>query len=90
MADAYSPGTAIGLGTDNANIAAEIDKTVLRTEADTNFCRAIGCVFLAKAAKIELHACFAEVKSADRERYLVEADEGQYSVNRCLIGHAPG
>jgi hypothetical protein len=64
MADTYTPGTAVGLGTDNANIAAEINKTVPRTEADTNLCRAIGGVFLAKAAKIELHPGFAKVKSA--------------------------
>ena len=62
MADAYAPRTAVGLGTKNANIATKINRTVSRAGAYTNLCRAIG-VFLAKAAKIELHARFAKVKS---------------------------
>jgi hypothetical protein len=64
VADTYAAGTAVGLGTDSANIAVEIEKTVPRTEADTYLCRAVGGVFLARAAEIELRPRFAKVKSA--------------------------
>ena len=57
-----------------------------RAKLADNFCRPISCIFLAEAAKIELHARAGEVKLTVRKNYLVEANEGQYSVDRLLVG----
>ena len=86
MPDADSPGLPVGLRADNANIAAQIDEAVTRAKIKAYFRGAIGCIFLSKAAEIELHTGFSEVKLAVREGYIVETNERQYCVDRCLIG----
>jgi hypothetical protein len=81
MTDANFPGKVVGLWTNDADIAPEIDEAVSRAKADTNLCGTISCVFLAEAAKIDLHTRASKVKMSVRERHLVEANEGQYSVD---------
>ena len=86
MTDANLPGKTVGLRADNANITAEIDEAVLCAKAGTDVCRAVSCVFFAETAKIEFHARLVELELAVREGYPVEANKGQYGVNRSLIG----
>jgi hypothetical protein len=54
--DAYTPGIAVGLGADNANIAGEINKTVPRTEADTSLCRGSAAYSLLRPDAAEIAA----------------------------------
>src|ERR1700761_6064848 len=67
MPDADSPGLAPGLRSDNANIAAQVDEAVTRAKINAYLRGAIGCIFLSKAAEIELHTGFSEVKLAVHE-----------------------
>jgi hypothetical protein len=52
MTDANSPGKAVGLRADNADITAEIDEAVPCAKVGADFRCPLGCVFFAEAAKI--------------------------------------
>src|SRR5271169_104968 len=82
IADPNSPGKAIGLRTNHADITTEIDEAVTRAELKTDLRGSIGCIFLPEATKIELHARLAEMKLAVYECHFVEPNEWQHGADR--------
>src|SRR5487761_2334538 len=90
MADADSPGLAVGLRANDANIATQIDQAVTHAKVGADLCGSTGRIFLAQAAKIQLHAGSAKVKLAVCEHQIVEANERQCGVDRPLIRQTRG
>lgn len=56
IADTDPPWLAVGLRADHADVAAKIDEAVPRLHLVADFRRAIGRIFLAEPAEVELHA----------------------------------
>src|ERR1019366_8288999 len=56
MANADPPGLTVGLRTDHADVTAEIDEAMPRSQIAIDLRGTIGRVFLAEAAEVELHA----------------------------------
>src|SRR5215204_3880364 len=57
------PGAAVRMRTDRSDIAAEIDQSVPSAKADDHCGCTIRCVFLADAAKVDLHTGMRQVKA---------------------------
>ncbi len=77
MLDADAPGAAARHRTDAAHIATEIDKAVARAALGEDGGGAIGRVFLADAAEVDLHLRARQVQVRPLPLHLVPANKRQ-------------
>ena len=81
------PGPTVGVGTDQTNIAPEINQAVMNAPLQTALRRAVCGVFLTKAAKVQLHAS-GQLQRWRRPLQLLPAQPGQTVIHGIVAGQA--
>jgi hypothetical protein len=90
VTNADPPRSTIRKRADHANIAAEIDKTVLNAHRRTYSGRAVDRVFLPDAAKVELHTGNLESQPGRTPSDFIQTDPRQQFDNRVMAWMAAG
>ena len=80
MADADGPGAGVGFGADADQVAPEVDEGVLHAVLAQNGGGAVGGVFLADAAQVDLHAGSGQVHAAGLALYAGPANQGAQGI----------